>query len=68
MLEVSGVFAISCVVLREVSTKPLTLKDVPKVVQAMRQTQSRKVLVKLLMHNQRLSPITKLSAHHQLTS
>ncbi|KAI0651187.1 hypothetical protein C8Q79DRAFT_932041 [Trametes meyenii] len=29
--------------------KPLVLKDVPKVVQAMRQTQSRKVLVKLLM-------------------
>ncbi|THG94132.1 hypothetical protein EW026_g7278 [Hermanssonia centrifuga] len=28
--------------------KPLLLKDVPKVVQAMRQTQSRKVLVKLL--------------------
>ncbi|KAH9894001.1 hypothetical protein C8Q73DRAFT_498617 [Cubamyces lactineus] len=29
--------------------KPIVLKDVPKVVQAMRQTQSRKVLVKLLM-------------------
>ncbi|KAH9852920.1 hypothetical protein C2E23DRAFT_824133 [Lenzites betulinus] len=28
--------------------KPIVLKDVPKVVQAMRQTQSRKVLVKLL--------------------
>ncbi|KAF7793530.1 hypothetical protein EIP86_004644 [Pleurotus ostreatoroseus] len=28
--------------------KPLTLKDVPKVVQAMMQTQSRKVLLKLL--------------------
>ncbi|KAH9969992.1 hypothetical protein BGW80DRAFT_1176844 [Lactifluus volemus] len=28
--------------------KPLALKDVPKVIQAMRQTQSRKVLVKLL--------------------
>ncbi|KAJ3528888.1 hypothetical protein NM688_g7933 [Phlebia brevispora] len=28
--------------------KPLALKDVPKVVQAMRQTQSRKVLLKLL--------------------
>lgn len=29
--------------------KPLVEKDVPKVVQALRQTQSRKVLVKLLM-------------------
>ncbi|KAI9058826.1 hypothetical protein FKP32DRAFT_1597140 [Trametes sanguinea] len=29
--------------------KPIVLKDVPKVVQAMRQTQSRKVLIKLLM-------------------
>ncbi|KAI8990416.1 hypothetical protein BD414DRAFT_483561 [Trametes punicea] len=29
--------------------KPIVLKDVPKVVQAMRQTTSRKVLVKLLM-------------------
>ncbi|KAI0354309.1 SET domain-containing protein [Trametes cingulata] len=29
--------------------KPIVLKDVPKVVQALRQTQSRKVLVKLLM-------------------
>ena len=28
--------------------KPLALKEVPKVIQAMRQTQSRKVLVKLL--------------------
>lgn len=28
--------------------KPILLKDVPKVVQAMRQTQSRKVLMKLL--------------------
>lgn len=28
--------------------KPLILKDVPKVVQAMRQTQSRKVLFKIL--------------------
>jgi hypothetical protein len=28
--------------------KPLPLKEVPKVIQAMRQTQSRKVLVKLL--------------------
>ena len=28
--------------------KPLSLKDVHKVVQAMRQTQSRKILVKLL--------------------
>ena len=28
--------------------KPLVLKEVPKVIQAMRQTQSRKVLVKLL--------------------
>lgn len=28
--------------------KPLTVKDIPKLVQAMRQTQSRKVLLKLL--------------------
>ena len=28
--------------------KPLSLKDVHKVVQAMRQTQSRKILLKLL--------------------
>jgi [histone H3]-lysine36 N-trimethyltransferase len=29
--------------------KPLVERDVPKVVQAMRQTQSRKVLLKLLI-------------------
>ncbi|KAI0742842.1 hypothetical protein C8Q80DRAFT_1107924 [Daedaleopsis nitida] len=43
--------------------KPLTLKEVPKVVQAMRQTQSRKVLVKLLM---RIKLTEDLSALRQI--
>ena len=38
--------------------KPLVEKDVPKVVQAMRQTQSRKVLLKLL---------TRVKVRHSLT-
>ncbi|TFK88803.1 hypothetical protein K466DRAFT_585207 [Polyporus arcularius HHB13444] len=43
--------------------KPLVLKDVPKVVQGMRQTQSRKVLVKLLM---RIKLTGDLSALRQI--
>ncbi|RPD63290.1 hypothetical protein L226DRAFT_533149 [Lentinus tigrinus ALCF2SS1-7] len=43
--------------------KPLILRDVPKVVQAMRQTQSRKVLVKLLM---RIKLTEDLSALRQI--
>ncbi|KZT03301.1 SET domain-containing protein [Laetiporus sulphureus 93-53] len=43
--------------------RPLVEKDVPKVVQAMRQTQSRKVLVKLLMRiklTEDLSPLRQI--------
>ncbi|KAH9943768.1 hypothetical protein B0H21DRAFT_865088 [Amylocystis lapponica] len=43
--------------------KPLVEKDVPKVVQAMRQTQSRKVLIKLLT---RIKLTEDLSALRQL--
>ncbi|KAI0628512.1 hypothetical protein C8Q77DRAFT_1148962 [Trametes polyzona] len=43
--------------------KPIVLKDVPKVVQAMRQTQSRKVLVKLLM---RIKLTEELAALRQI--
>ncbi|KAI0776743.1 hypothetical protein BD413DRAFT_469039 [Trametes elegans] len=43
--------------------KPIVLRDVPKVVQAMRQTQSRKVLVKLLM---RIKLTEDLSALRQI--
>ncbi|EIW56542.1 SET domain-containing protein [Trametes versicolor FP-101664 SS1] len=43
--------------------KPIILRDVPKVVQAMRQTQSRKVLVKLLM---RIKLTEELAALRQI--
>ncbi|KAI0248399.1 hypothetical protein BJV78DRAFT_1379249 [Lactifluus subvellereus] len=43
--------------------KPLALKEVPKVIQAMRQTQSRKVLVKLLT---RIKMSEDLSALRQM--
>ena len=48
--------------------KPLVEKDVPKVVQAMRQTQSRKVLLKLLTRVKvRHSPTFLQSFAHQLS-
>ncbi|OSD00004.1 hypothetical protein PYCCODRAFT_1437753 [Trametes coccinea BRFM310] len=40
--------------------KPIVLKDVPKVVQAMRQTPNRKVLVKLLMRIKLTEDLTAL--------
>ncbi|OJT15697.1 Histone-lysine N-methyltransferase, H3 lysine-36 specific [Trametes pubescens] len=43
--------------------KPIILRDIPKVVQAMRQTQSRKVLVKLLM---RIKLTEELAALRQI--
>lgn len=46
-LSFSYTFEILLIALQPI-LKPLSEKDVPKVVQAVRQTQSRKVLLKLL--------------------
>ena len=51
--------------------KPLQDKDVPKVIQAIRQTSSRKVLLKLLtrikVHDRRLAQIVRLLNTFQIT-
>jgi hypothetical protein len=49
---------------RQPDLKPIVEKDIPKVVQAMRQTQSRKVLYKLLTRVKvRLSGPTSILEH-----